>query len=288
VRVAAAPGSGPEHRVAEVVHGGLLDRVEVVEEGGREQIEAQGGDGSQPSRAAGSSASSAEPQRRFNYECRHPELSTLHQVVRDNLETLYAAVEAGFASAPLPNFVRRELEGFLDCGLLCRGFALLACEDCGERRLVAFSCKGRAFCPSCLGRRMEQTSMNLLDHVIPRVPLRQFVLTWPFELRTRLGYDGSLLGAVSRVFVDSVLGFYRRRMRELGVVGADGKQGKSGAVTVVQRTNADLRLNPHLHSAALDGLCGSAHRPSYADVQTMLSCRLAVASKTPSNGTQSR
>ena len=74
-----------------------------------------------------------------------PELSTLHQVVRDNLETLYAAVEAGFASAPLPDFVRREVEGFLDCGLLCRGFALLECEDCPERRLVAFSCKGRAY-----------------------------------------------------------------------------------------------------------------------------------------------
>ena len=78
---------------------------------------------------------------------------------------------------------------------------------------------------------MEQTTANLLDHVIPRVPLRQFVLTLPFELRTRLGYDGALLGAVSRVFVDSVLGFYGRRMRDLGVFGPDGEKGKSGAVS---------------------------------------------------------
>ena len=98
---------------------------------------------------------------------------------------------------------------------------------------------------------MAQTSANLLDHVLPRVPLRQFVLTVPFELRTRLAYDGELLGAVSRIFVDSVLGFYRRRMRDLGI---GGSAGKSGAVTVVQRTNADLRLNPHLHSLALDGV----------------------------------
>jgi hypothetical protein len=42
---------------------------------------------------------------------------------------------------------------------LCRlrfalsGFALLQCEnpDCRDKRLVAFSCKGRGFCPSCLG-----------------------------------------------------------------------------------------------------------------------------------------
>jgi len=38
-------------------------------------------------------------------------------------------------------------------------------------------------------------------------------------------------------------------MRDLGV-----GTGKSGAVTVVQRTNADLRLNPHLHTIALDGV----------------------------------
>src|SRR5690606_13663141 len=35
--------------------------------------------------------------------------SVLHQVVRDNLRTLYAAIEQGFA-APLPRFVREELE----------------------------------------------------------------------------------------------------------------------------------------------------------------------------------
>ena len=184
----------------------------------------------------------------FVYKRRRPDSSTLYEVVRDNIETLYEATEQGFSS-PLPAFVRREFDRYLECGLLCRGFAMLACEDCDERRLVAFSCKGRAWCPSCFGRRMAQTSANLLDHVLPRVPLRQFVLTVPFELRTRLAYDGALLGAVCRIFVDSLLGFYRRRMRDLGV-GA----GKSGAVTVVQRTNADLRLNPHLHTVALDGV----------------------------------
>ena len=96
--------------------------------------------------------------RRFVYERRRPELSTLHRTVRENLQTLYAAVEAGFDGAALPSFVRKELEGYLDCGLLCRGFAHLKCEGCGERRLVAFSCKGRGFCPACMGRRMEHAS----------------------------------------------------------------------------------------------------------------------------------
>jgi hypothetical protein len=32
-----------------------------------------------------------------------------------------------------------------------------------------------------------------------------------------------------------------------------GLGAKSGAVTVVQRTSSDLRLNPHLHLVVLDG-----------------------------------
>ena len=77
-------------------------------------------------------------------------------MVRENLQTLYAAVEDGLATAALPEFVRREFESNLDCGLLGRGLPVIACEDCGERRLLAFSCRGRGFCPSCLGRRMAQ------------------------------------------------------------------------------------------------------------------------------------
>jgi hypothetical protein len=59
-----------------------------------------------------------------------------------------------------------------------------------------------------------------------------------------------LLGAVGRIFVDSVLGFYRRTMRDLFRVGT----GQSGAVTAVQRVSSDLRLNPHFHSILLDGV----------------------------------
>src|SRR5271170_1946192 len=45
-----------------------------------------------------------------------------------------------------------------------------------------FSCKGRGFCPSCLGRRMCATAANLIEHVLPqtadlrRSPHRHVVL----------------------------------------------------------------------------------------------------------------
>jgi Putative transposase/Transposase zinc-binding domain len=175
----------------------------------------------------------------FVYERRRPERTTLYAVVRDNIETLYAATaESG---VELPRFVRAELEGYLDCGLLCRGFAHLRCEGCRERRLVAFTCKGRGFCPSCMGRRMAQTAANLMTSVLPEAPLRQWVLTVPHAIRYRLAYDAKLLGTVVRAFVGAVLAFYKKRC------------GASGAVAVVQRTSSDLRCNPHVHAVFLDG-----------------------------------
>jgi hypothetical protein len=88
----------------------------------------------------------------------------------------------------LPKFVTEELHKYLDCGILARGFAHLYCDDCGEHHVVAFSCNARAVCPSCLGRRMNEGALNLVDHVLPDVPIRQFVLTLPFPLRFPLAF----------------------------------------------------------------------------------------------------
>jgi hypothetical protein len=88
-----------------------------------------------------------------------------------------------------------------------------------------------------------------VDYVMPKVALRQWVLTVPFAWRGRLGFDGELLGAVVRKLADAVLAFYRRK-----VAAADGVVGQSGAVLVVQRTSSDLRLNPHVHAVFLDGV----------------------------------
>ena len=71
------------------------------------------------------------------YARRRPEETPLYNVVRENLDTLYDAVDEGAIAVALPKFVRKELEGYLDCGLLCRGFARLRCGDCTETRLVA-------------------------------------------------------------------------------------------------------------------------------------------------------
>jgi hypothetical protein len=114
---------------------------------------------------------------------------------------------------------------------------------------VAFSCKGRGFCPSCMGRRMNATAADLIERVLPPASgLRQWVLTLPFSWRRRLAQDAGLLDRLTRIVVETVLRFYAARAAQEGRLGA-----KSGAVTVVQRTSSDLWLNPHLHLIVLDG-----------------------------------
>jgi len=181
------------------------------------------------------------------YERHDPSAQALHQVVRENLETFYAAIEQGWESG-LPAFVRGELSGYLDCSVLERGFAHLACKDCGLPRLVAFTCAGRGFCPRCMGRRMNQTTENVLAHVLPAQPLRQWVLTLPYPVRAQVAYEPGLGSLVARVFEDSLLRWYRQRL-------APGdRTAQGGLLTAIQRNSGDMRLNPHLHLIALDGV----------------------------------
>ena len=55
-------------------------------------------------------------------EPKRPEATVLYQVVRENLETLYGAIDDGALAVRLPKHARKELEAYLACGQLCRGF----------------------------------------------------------------------------------------------------------------------------------------------------------------------
>ena len=185
----------------------------------------------------------------YTYARREPEKTALYKVLQQHLLTFEQEWTDKSDGRTLPSFVTDELHDFLDCGVLARGFAQLFCKTCHERYVVGLSCKGRAFCPSCGGRRMNEGAFNLTDHVLPETPIRQFVLTMPFSLRFPLAFDGKLLGQVLRIFTDTIAANYRKRQADRGIV-----EGQCGAVTVIQRANSDLRLSPHFHVLQLDGL----------------------------------
>src|SRR5689334_1144442 len=105
--------------------------------------------------ALGRSAASREATGAA-YRRREPERALLHATVRAHLKTFLAQMEErGPAGGSLPRFVVSELERYLRCGILANGFVRVRCRACGKESLVAFSCKGRGFCPSCGSRRMH-------------------------------------------------------------------------------------------------------------------------------------
>jgi hypothetical protein len=184
------------------------------------------------------------------YARRTPEQTPLYAVVRDELETYLA--RASERERVVPRFVERELRAYLQCGLLCHGFVRVSCADCGLDRLVAFSCKGRSFCPACVGRRMADTAAHLVDRVLPQAPVRQWVLSLPHSLRYRLAFDAELCSAALNVFIRSVFISLRRRARAR--FGVQARIARCGAVTFVQRFGDALNLNVHFHSLILDGV----------------------------------
>jgi Transposase zinc-binding domain len=83
------------------------------------------------------------------YQPRSPSESVLYQIVRDHLEIFRTHAARVCEGERLPRFIVDEFEAFLRCGSLAGGFARFRCDGCGLDRLVPFSCKGRAVCPSC-------------------------------------------------------------------------------------------------------------------------------------------
>jgi hypothetical protein len=176
--------------------------------------------------------------------------SVLYQIVRDHYETFAAQTASWRGGDGLPRFIDEEFRGFLRCGWLAGGFARFRCDGCGLDRLVPFSCKGRAVCPSCGGRRMAERAAHLVDHVFPDVPVRQWVLTVPHRLRYLLAWNHGLTRGVAGIFMRGVLGWLRRRARvEQGIA-----DGRAGGVAIVQRFGAALNLNVHIHALIVDGV----------------------------------
>ena len=189
------------------------------------------------------SAPSAAPVYR---PCR-PEETVLYRVLQEHLETFIERTESG--GRELPAFVKKELRGYLECGILAHGFARYHCHRCGHDRLVPFSCGGRGFCPSCTGRRMANQAAHLVDRVIPPVPVRQWVLSLPYDVRALVAFDAALRRAVLGVLLRVVFGWLRGAARRRGI-----RDPQCGSVTYVQRYGSDLRINLHFHSLVLDGV----------------------------------
>ena len=208
-----------------------------------------------------------QPQRApdgapVHYERHRPEQTMLYRLVQQNAATFFAQAEDA-AGADLPRFVKDEFDAFLECGILAHGFLRLHCGDCGHDKLVAFSCKRRSFCPLCGARHTAQTAAPLVDHVIPHVPVRQWVLSLPIPLRLLLAAQPKQVTPVLQVVHRVITRFL------LGQAGLKSDEAGSGAVTLIQRFGSAANLNIHLHCLVLDGVYrrGIDGTPEFVEVR---------------------
>ena len=109
---------------------------------------------------------------------------------------------------------------------------------------------------------MAQTAAHLLDHVIPHMPVRQWVLSLPIPLRLLLAAPPKLVTPVLQV-VHRVITRYL-----LGQAGLKAEEADSGAVTLIQRFGSAANLNIHLHCLVLDGVfrCNTEGEPVFVEV----------------------
>lgn len=184
----------------------------------------------------------------MRYARRQPDSSALYRIVAEHSETVLAQAEASSLRGGYPQYVKDEVAAYLRCGLLVHGFARFACKACGAERLVAYSCKNRGLCPSCITKRSALTAAHLCDAVLPLAPYRQWTLSLPFALRFGLIRAGRLFTAVIRTFVRTVFAWQRRRAKALGYA-----KPHTGSVSFAQRFGSLLQLNPHAHTWIPDG-----------------------------------
>ena len=175
------------------------------------------------------------------YRPRRPEKTILFDVIKKNYKTWYKNQKN-----TVPKYVDKEFQKYLECGILAKGFALAHCADCSKDFLIAFSCKGRGICPSCNSRVMVETAANLVDNVIPNVPVRQWVISFPMRIRHYL-QTHKILQTVLRIVVDEI----RRR---LIVCRSDVPDPKIVAITFIHQFGKTLNYHPHFHIIAADGL----------------------------------
>ena len=90
------------------------------------------------------------------------------------------------------------------------------------------------------------------DHVLPRLPVRQWVLAVPKRLRYFLHRDAELQGAALRLFLRAVESVPARAQPRFG------PRGRLGAVAFIHRFGSTLNPHLHFHCVVIDGVFDAA------------------------------
>ncbi|MFQ5835444.1 MAG: transposase zinc-binding domain-containing protein [bacterium] len=183
------------------------------------------------------------------YHPRESEASPLWRLFNNHFEDFEECYEERFEREYgfLRPVICEVVYEYLRCGDLREGFARVRCQDCNDEYLLAFSCKGRWFCPSCHSKKVIQFGENLRDNLLYPIPHRQYVFSIPIMLRIYFKYDRALLTRLCHSAYESLLLFLTKT---IGL-----KDGVPGVVMTIH-TFGDYadKFHPHIHALVSDGL----------------------------------
>ncbi len=180
------------------------------------------------------------------YRPRHPERTAFYRVLFHYFDQFLAEYESRFEKEYgfFRQIVKEVVERYLDCGNPRCGFARIRCSDCGEERLLMFSCRTRGFCPSCHAKRLEEWGEWMREELLLDVPHRQVVFTISRMLRIFFKYNRRLLGELCRLALRSLT-------RYLEVL--TGSELMPGVIAVIQTFGDRINFHPHLHFLVSEG-----------------------------------
>jgi hypothetical protein len=95
---------------------------------------------------------------------------------------------------------------------------------------------------------MVATAVHLADHVLPPLPVRQWVLAVPKRLRYFLHRDAALQGAALRLFLRVVEQYLQAHSP------GSGPAARLGAVAFIHRFGSSLNAHLHFHCVVIDGV----------------------------------
>jgi len=94
---------------------------------------------------------------------------------------------------------------------------------------------------------MHETTANLVDNIFPKVPVRQWVLSFPKRIRCYLRIDSKLASKVLKIFNLQLEQAYQEILNV-------NEQAKIGGVNFIHRFGSFLNNNFHHHLVLMDGV----------------------------------
>ena len=76
--------------------------------------------------------------KQYTYVRHKPEETVLYKIIQNNWLTFKNQIEND-SGYPLPDFVVKEFDEYLRCGILAHGFLRAQCQSCQFEHLIAFS-----------------------------------------------------------------------------------------------------------------------------------------------------